>query len=115
MNQLEISLKQNGFHEIELHGPTATHEHASSMFQIRIRAASGLTLYFVNAFFYRKMQPHLKDMIEFEVRLYPSMNSRYWITLEFHGCDQELDIDTAMEFFRHAYSSLWCKPDPHNQ
>lgn len=116
MNHLEMSLERNGFRECKTCRPIVPHEHASAMWQIRIRSASGATLYFVNAYFYEKLMLHLKDAIEFEAILYPSQkNLKHWITLEFHGCDQEQDIHTAMEFFLHAYDSLWCQPDPHNQ
>ena len=115
MNKLEKSLEQNGFREYNSSRPIPPHENATSRWQIRIRAASGATLYFVNAYFYERYEPHLKDGIEFNSHLYPSLNSKHWITLEFHGCDQEQDIHTAMEFFRHAYNSLWCQPDRHNQ
>ncbi len=115
MNQLKKALEQNGFREHKQSPMVSPHKHASSMWQIRIIDNSGVTLYFVNAFLYEKMAPNSKDQIEFEAILYPALNTKHWITLEFHGSDQESDIDTAMEFFRHTYSSLWCKPDPHNQ
>lgn len=115
MKQLEESLDQIGFRRSEQSHAIGTHKHAASMWQLRIRNESGQTLYFVNAYFYDKIEPRLKDAIEFEARLYPSLNSKHWISMEFHGCDSSPDIHTAMEFFRHAYNSLWCQPDPHNQ
>jgi hypothetical protein len=112
---LEKSLEQHGFREYSDSRPIPPHENATSLWQIRIKNNAGQTLYFITAFFYEKFEQHLKDGIEFEAHLYPSMNNKHWITLEFHGCDQEQDIHIAMEFFRHAYHSLWCQPDIHNQ
>lgn len=113
MNPLEQALEQYGFRQHDR--PFQGHEKTSSTWQRRIKAPSGETLYFVNAFFYEKFQPGLPDQIEFETRLYPSLSSKYWITIQFHGCDSERDINAAMEFFRHAYNNLWCQPDPHNR
>lgn len=114
MQQLEQALESNGFREFKEHRP-ATHQSAKSRWQIRIRGNSGATLYFVNAYLYENLRTNLDSEVEFETCLYPSLSTKHWVTLTFHGSKMEEDIHTAMEFFRHAYNHLWCQPDPHNQ
>ena len=111
MKTLERSLEQHGFCQYTVRKPIS-HVSATSRWQKRIRDTNGQTLYFINAYFYKKMQSHLKDGIEFEAYLYPSLLNKHWITLEFHGNSEKQDISVAMEFFRHAYTALWCQPDP---
>lgn len=115
MNALEQALDIHGFRQYETTN-ALTHPHATSGWQQRILNGDGVTLYFINAFYYRGNGLARKHTIEFEADLYPSLtpDNRLWSILELHGSKTSEDIEIAIIFFRHAYDKLGCKPDPHN-
>lgn len=109
MTQLRKSLIVANFAEYTSSHPL-DHKHADSRWERRVYSASGKIQYFIHAYLYTHIRPHLADVVEFETVLYPTERDDGWITIQLHGAD----VQKAFKFFANAYDKLNCQEDPHN-
>ena len=109
LNQHKSELKAASFCEYSSARPF-NHEYAESRWQLRILDENGKTKYFINAYLYKRIEPHLQDGIEFDAVLYQPEHDNEWITVELHGSN----VGSALRFFQDTYKALGCEPDRHN-
>lgn len=109
MEQIRKSLAEHNFSEYSsshpIHRPGA-----SSRWSRRVYDENGKIKYFIQAYLYERIRPHLPDGVEFEATMYQEGQDKEWFTVEL--CSST--VERAFEFFDQVYGSMGCVLDRHN-
>lgn len=99
-------------HPISHMGPA--HELADRAFQKRVLSSEGITLFFVNLYFYEYRHlsggNYLSEGWKSDVRMYTADYA--WFNVSLH--DDSLNAEQFLNKLKETFVALKCVPDPHN-